>query len=268
MAATELLRSRMNTAFDPKVIEAFFAALRDETYVDRLEGGQTGAKILVIDGDPSTLSVCEMRLAAAGFQVMTAADGARGFEMICSQKPDVVVADTVLPKLDGISMLLKMRRMPEVKGIPVVFCSSRTEQGLLNKALKLGAKDVLAKPVNYQILLAKLRALSSMKQGQAQQSGGAAQGNLQDMPLTDFFRVISIGRKTCKVSVSGPAGKAEIFFEQGSPVAAYTATERGREAFATVVTWTEGSFGMTIGETAPEHNLDRGLETLIMQGGF
>ncbi len=83
------------------------------------------------------------------------------------------------------------------------------------------------------------------------------------MPLTDFFRVVSLGRKTCKVSISSPAGKAEVFFEQGSPVAAYTAQERGREAFATVVTWTEGVFGMTVGETAPEHNLDRGLETLL-----
>ena len=263
MAATELLRSRQGQAYDPRVIDAFFGALRDETYVDRLESGGTGARVLVIDGENSSLAVCEMRLSSAGFNVLTASDGQQGFDLICAEKPDVIVADTVLPKLDGISLLLKMRRMPEIKNIPLVFVSSRTDPGLLNKALKLGAKDVLAKPVNFPILLAKLRALSSMKQGQAQAQGQATQGNLSDMPLTDFFRVISLGRKTCKVSVAGPAGKAEVFFEHGSPVAAYTANERGRGAFASVVTWTEGVFGMTIGETPPEHNLDRGLEDLL-----
>jgi CheY-like chemotaxis protein len=263
MAATELIRSKQGASYDPNAIQAFFGALRDETYVDRLESGTTGARVLVIDGEASSLSVTEMRLQAAGFQVMTAANGAKGFEMICSEQPDIVVADTVLPKLDGISMLLKMRRTPEVKGIPVIFTSTRTDQGLLNKALKLGAKDVLAKPVNYEILFAKIRALSSMKQGQAQAQGQGTQGNLADMPLVDFFRVVSLGRKTCKVSVQGPQGQAEVFFEQGSPVAAYTANERGREAFATVVTWTQGAFTMVVGATPPEHNLDRGLETLL-----
>jgi response regulator RpfG family c-di-GMP phosphodiesterase len=265
MAATELLRAKQGSSYDPRVIEAFFAALRDETYVDRMESGQAGARVLVIDGESSSLSVMEMRLSAAGFSVITASDGAKGFELIQTQRPDVVVADTVLPKLDGISMLLKLRRSPEVAQTPVVFVSTRTDPGLLNKALKLGAKDVLAKPVNYEVLMAKLRALSAMKQGQARQQGQATQGNLAEMPLTDFFRVVSLGRKTCKISVAGPQGKAEIFFEQGSPVACYTANERGREAFATVVTWTEGVFGMTIGETAPEHNLDRSLETLFHQ---
>ncbi|RMG17743.1 MAG: response regulator [Planctomycetota bacterium] len=263
MAATELIRTKQGQAYDPQVIQAFFGALRDETYVDRMESGTTGAKVLVIDGEASSLSVMEMRLQSAGFQVLTANNGAKGFEMIGSERPDVVIADTVLPKLDGISLLLKMRRTPELKGIPLVFTSARTDPGLLNKALKLGAKDVLAKPVNYDVLFAKLRALSAAKQGQAQAQGQGAQGNLADMPLVDFFRVLSLGRKTCKVSVQGPQGQAEVFFEQGSPVAAYTATERGREAFATVVTWTQGVFTMIVGETPPEHNLDRGLEALL-----
>lgn len=267
IAATELIRSRANSDYDPRVVEAFFRALRDESYLSRLEGGQQGARILIADGDSASLSVTEMRLGAAGFAVSTCQDGAKAFELVQQDPPDVLIADTVLPKLDGISLLLKMRRSPQLKGLPVIFVSSRTDPGLLNKALKLGAKDVLAKPVNYDVLLAKLRTLSTMKQGQVKQQAGAAlQGNLAEMPLTDFFQVLAIGRKTCKVSIASPAGKAEVFFEQGSPVAAFTQQERGREAFATVVTWNQGSFGITLGETAPEHNLDKGLEAMLLQG--
>ena len=47
-----------------------------------------------------------------------------------------------------------------------------------------------------------------------------------------------------------------VFFEQGTPVAAFTANERGRGAFATIVTWGEGTFAITVGETPPERNLD------------
>ncbi|MGE0712629.1 MAG: response regulator [Planctomycetota bacterium] len=271
ITASEVVRARSGTDYDPKVVEAFFRALRDESYVDRLQGGNQGARVLLADADTASLSVTEMRLSAAGFQVSTVQDGAKAFDMIANDRPDVVLADTVLPKLDGINLLLKVRRDPNLKNIPLIFLSSRTDQGLLNKAIKLGARDVLAKPINFDVLLAKLRALSSTKQEQvraAAGSGASLSGDLAEMPLTDFFQVLAIGRKTCKVSVESPHGRAEVYFEHGTPTAAFTSNnERGREAFASLVTWPEGSFGITMGETPPERNLDRGLEAQLFGGG-
>lgn len=271
ITATELVRTRAGSDYDPAVVEAFFQAVRDETYLERLQGGQAGARVLVADGDSGSLSMTEMRLAAAGFEVLTCQDGARAFDVISSERPDVVIAETALPKLDGISLLLKLRRDPQLKNVPLIFTAARTDAGMLNKALKLGAKDVLAKPINFDVLLAKLRALSSGKQEQARaaaapEARGAASGDLAEMPLADFFRVLSLGRKTAKISVEGPHGRAEVFFDQGTPCAAYTERERGREAFAEVVTWSEGRFYLTIGETPPERNLDRGLEAALLQG--
>ncbi|HBP17807.1 MAG TPA: hypothetical protein DEA08_08440 [Planctomycetes bacterium] len=270
ITASEVVRSRSGSDYDPNVVEAFFRALRDETYVDRLTGGASGARVLVADADTGSLSVTEMRLSAAGFQVMTADDGQRAFDAIQSERPDVVLADTVLPKMDGISLLLKLRRDPQLKQIPLIFLSSRTDQGLLNKAIKLGARDVLAKPVNFEILLAKLRSLSSGVQQQEAAAGNTMSGNLSEMPLTDFFQVIATGRKTCKVQIQGPGGiGGQVFFEQGSPVAAFTSNnERGRGAFATIVTWMEGTFGMVVGETPPEHNLDKGIEQMLVSGAW
>ena len=265
--ATEIIRQRAGAEYDPRVVEAFFRALRDESYVDRLQSAQGGARILVADADSASLSIMEMRLSAAGFSVMTCTDGAKAYDIMENDTPDLVVADTVLPKVDGISLLLKLRRHPTLKTLPIIFASSRTDPGLLNKALKLGAKDVLAKPVNFDVLLAKIRALCAGKQQQTkQQQGAALTGNLAEMPLVDFFQVLAVGRKTCKVSIQATGGQGEVFFEAGSPVAAYTANERGREAFASIVTWDQGTFGIVVGETPPEHNLERGIEASLLSG--
>src|SRR5690606_26075232 len=87
-------------------------------------GGQAGARVLVADGDSASLSMTEMRLAAAGFEVLTCQDGARAFDMISSEHPDVVIAETALPKLED----RKSTRLnsSHVKISYAVFCRSAT----------------------------------------------------------------------------------------------------------------------------------------------
>ncbi|MCO5169930.1 MAG: response regulator [Planctomycetes bacterium] len=268
VVATELVRSRAGSDYDPKVVDAFFRALRDESYVTRLEAGKRGARVLYVDPDAAACAVAELRLDAAGFSVQVCDDGQRAHEAILAEPPDVIISETVLPRVDGISLLLKLRREPATQHVPLIFVSARTDAGLLNKALKLGAKDVIAKPVNFDVLIAKLRTLASGAMAAAQKSGaasGGVQGDLAEMPLTDFFQVLSLGRKTVKVVVSSPSGQGQIFFERGAPVAAYTPKARGMDAFAQILEWTQGSFSLVSGEIAPERNLDPSFQNMLMQ---
>lgn len=268
VVATELVRSRAGSDYDPKVVDAFFRALRDENYVTRLESGKRGARVLYIDPDAAACAVAELRLNAAGFSVQLCEDGQRAVEVITADPPDVIISETVLPRLDGISLLLKLRRDAATQQIPLIFVSARTDAALLNKALKLGAKDVIAKPVNFDILVAKLRTLASGAVAAAQRSGaaqGAVQGDLAEMPLTDFFQVLSLGRKTVKVVVASPSGQGQLFFERGAPVAAYTPKSRGMDAFAQIIGWTQGTFSLVMGEIAPERNLDPSFQNMLFQ---
>lgn len=264
VAATESVRGRAGTAYDPRVVDGFFRALRDDTYVQRLEGGKRGARVMVVDGDASSLAVAELRLNAAGFRVITCADGAKAYDQIVAEPPDVVIADTVLPRLDGISLLLKLRRVEEAKNIPVIFTSSRTDAGLLNKALKLGAKDVVAKPVNFDVLVAKLRTLSAG--AQVADAGAGVVGDLAEMPLTDFAQVLALGRRTVKVAIDSAHGRGEAYFEHGAPVAAFTTSNRGPQAFLELLSWPEGSFRLVNAEGAPERNIYNSLEALLLMG--
>lgn len=268
VVATELVRSRAGSDYDPKVVDAFFRALRDENYVTRLESGKRGARVLYIDPDAAAGAVAELRLNAAGFSVQLCEDGQKATEVIAAEPPDVIISETVLPRLDGISLLLKLRRDAATQQIPLIFVSARTDAALLNKALKLGAKDVIAKPVNFDVLVAKLRTLASGAVAAAQKSGaaqGAVQGDLAEMPLTDFFQVLSLGRKTVKVVVASPSGQGQLFFERGAPVAAYTPKSRGMDAFAQIIGWTQGTFSLVMGEIAPERNLDPSFQNMLFQ---
>lgn len=269
VVATELVRSRAGSDYDPKVVDAFFRALRDENYVTRLESGKRGARVLYVDPDAAACAVAELRLNAAGFSVQLCDDGQKAAELIAAEPPDVIIAETALPRLDGISLLLKLRRDPSTQQLPLIFVSARTDAALLNKALKLGAKDVIAKPVNFDVLVAKLRTLASGAVAAAQRAGapaaGAVQGDLSEMPLTDFFQVLSLGRKTVKVVVSSPSGQGQLFFERGAPVAAYTPRSRGMDAFADIISWTQGTFSLVMGEIAPERNLDPSFQNMLFQ---
>ncbi|MEZ6184406.1 MAG: response regulator [Planctomycetota bacterium] len=262
--ATDAVRSRAGSVFDPKVVDAFLLALRDDRYVQRLEQVQGGARIAVVDGDAASLAVAELQLGAAGFRVTTYDDGLKASEALVVTPPDVVLSETVLPRMDGISLLLKLRRNPRTKHVPVIFTSARTDSVLLNKALKLGAKDLVSKPVNFDVLVAKLRGLAANKQRQkAQKDGGGVRGDLGEMPLRDFLLALSRARKTAKVEVEGADGKGEIFLEHGQPVAAFADDCEGVAAVSKLLGFEEGSFALYPTAAPSLHNLSQSLDALL-----
>lgn len=261
-AAAEVLRERSGTYYDPYLLDAFFQALRDERYVERLSGGVSGARVLVARADAGAQAISELRLAGAGFDVEVCKDGAEAFEKITADPhPAAVIADTTLAKLDGISLLLKLRRHPTAKSVPILFVATKSDPGLIKKALALGAKDVLAEPLNFEVLIAKLQNLTV---GATTQTGAIA-GDLSEMPLSDFFQVLALGRKTARIEIasgSGPLG--EVYFDEGIPVAAMTSEENGVPAFAKMVLQKTGAFRLFPNQHPEERNLDQNLESLLL----
>lgn len=260
-AAAEALRERAGSHYDPFMLDAFFLALRDERYVERMSGGAGGARVLVARADAGAQAIAELRLSAAGFSVEVCSDGSQAFEKITSEPhPAAVIADTTLPKLDGISLLLKLRRHPTAKNVPLLFVATKSDPGLIKKALALGAKDVLSEPLNFDVLNAKLQNLTAG----AVSSGDAVTGNLSEMPLSDFFQVLALGRKTARIEVAGPGVQGEVFFDQGLPVAALTADKSGVSAFCAIVLLKEGTFKLYPSQSPEERNLDQNLEALLL----
>jgi two-component system KDP operon response regulator KdpE len=111
--------------------------------------------ILVVDDDRQLLRALRVNLAARGYDVLLAPDGATGLAMAGQHRPDLVIVDLGLPDMDGIDVVVGIRGW---SGTPIIVLSARhTEQGKVN-ALDAGADDYVTKPFGIDELLARVRA--------------------------------------------------------------------------------------------------------------
>ncbi|HEY3831759.1 MAG TPA: response regulator [Acidimicrobiia bacterium] len=112
-------------------------------------------KILVVDDEERFARALGISLEARGYEVVVAADGAKGLEQAARAHPDLVVLDLGLPDLDGVRVLEALRGWSKV---PVVVLSARDEERVKVAALDLGADDYVTKPFGMDELLARVRA--------------------------------------------------------------------------------------------------------------
>jgi len=109
-------------------------------------------KILIIDDDAKITQALEIRLKLAGYEVLTAADGVSGLKLAMECKPDLVIADIMMPVGGGFSVAYRLReKAPEV---PVIFITASKKAGLREMANDLGAVGFIEKPYQSEELLA------------------------------------------------------------------------------------------------------------------
>lgn len=102
--------------------------------------------ILLIEDDLLVLDNITELLESEGFNVICATDGMQGLELANSSKPDLIISDIMMPKLDGFGVLKKIGENPDTAGIPFVFLSARTDKSDFRLGMELGADDFLFKP--------------------------------------------------------------------------------------------------------------------------
>ena len=100
-------------------------------------------KILIIEDEPVHLNVMKAKLEYEGYAVAVATDGAMGYQMAKDEKPDLVLLDIILPKMDGFEVLGRLKE--DGITIPVIVVSNSGQPVEVDKALKMGARDYLVK---------------------------------------------------------------------------------------------------------------------------
>ncbi|MBS1895854.1 response regulator transcription factor [Microbacterium sp. MMO-10] len=119
-------------------------------------------KLLVADDDPQLVRALRITLAAHGYDVIAAGDGAAAIAMAAQAHPDIVLLDLGMPKLDGIAVIEALRGWSDV---PILVVSGRTGSADKVEALDAGADDYVTKPFQVDELLARLRALARRRGG-------------------------------------------------------------------------------------------------------
>ncbi len=104
------------------------------------------ASILTVDDSPSIRMALKIALTGAGYSVAEAADGAEGIAKAKASAFDLIITDLNMPVMDGLAMIEEMRRMPEQMGVPIVFLTTESDEGMKARAKAAGATGWLTKP--------------------------------------------------------------------------------------------------------------------------
>ena len=110
-------------------------------------------KVLVIDDSPTERYTLEAIMKAEGWEVLSAGSGEEGLKVAKEQKPDLVLMDVVMPGTNGYQATREISRSPELKGTPVIICTSRGAETDKVWGMRQGAEDYLVKPITKEKLL-------------------------------------------------------------------------------------------------------------------
>jgi DNA-binding response OmpR family regulator len=116
-------------------------------------------RILVVDDEPEAVELLEFNLKQAGFDVLTAADGAEALRKARSVAPDLLVLDLMLPEIDGLEVCKMLRRDPTTQGLPIVMVTAKAAEIDRILGLELGADDYVTKPFSPRELVLRIKKI-------------------------------------------------------------------------------------------------------------
>ncbi len=158
-------------------------------------------KILVVDDEPVLVETIDYNLKQAGYQVITAADGASALEAARRETPDLVILDIMLPEMDGLEVCRQLRRESNTATTPILMLTAKGDEIDKVVGLEVGADDYVTKPFGRRELLARVRALlrraeypTASEEHTAQETSGEAPRPGREL-VADPLRIDLAGRR-------------------------------------------------------------------------
>jgi CheY-like chemotaxis protein len=206
-----------------------------------------GELVLVIDDSPTILKVVQLVLTKAGFSVDTASDGEEGIAHAAKQRPDLILLDFVMPKMNGYQVCRALAESPALKDIPVVLMSAKGDQVGERFVKVMGIVDYITKPFSPEAITAVVQhtiekyprktteqpgektfdgkeSLPTLRQpapsvdamASAGETGPALQGNLRAVPLAEVLGLLAAQRQWGLLSVTRNDGAGvDVCFKAG-----------------------------------------------------
>ncbi len=172
-------------------------------------------KILLVDDEKDIVEFLQYNLTQEGFNVISAYNGEQALEKI-TQKPDLVILDVMMPKMDGYEVCAKIRAMEEYKNLPIIFLTAKASEIDEIHGLNIGANDFVAKPISPKKLIARVK--SNLRKIEAAQEQSNAPKEIVIGPLV-------INREKYSVTLKG---KRIIFPKKEFEILAYLASNPGK----------------------------------------
>lgn len=123
-----------------------------------MKAGVGDRLVLVADDDADVRELIEFRLARAGYEVITAADGEEAVELALARRPNLCVIDVMMPKLDGYQVTERLRAREELAGLRVLLLTASVQEAAVERGFEVGADDYIKKPFSPRELLERVAA--------------------------------------------------------------------------------------------------------------
>ena len=117
------------------------------------------AKILLIEDEEDIAALIKLQAELAGYRLLIEENGINGFRTVEREKPDLVILDIMLPGQSGLDVCRKIKTSPDLKNIPVIILSAKSEELDVVLGLELGADDYVCKPFSPKVLFSRVRAV-------------------------------------------------------------------------------------------------------------
>ncbi len=124
---------------------------------------RTPPRILIVDDNPTNVKVLQTRLAAEGYEILTAADGEEGLAAAREHTPDLILLDVMMPKLDGFEVCRRLRADAAFPFTPIIMVTAMADSKDVIAGLEAGGDEYLTKPVDHAALAARVRSMLRIK---------------------------------------------------------------------------------------------------------
>jgi CheY-like chemotaxis protein len=205
--------------------------------------------ILIVDDDPNICLILSTAIKTIGCQVITANNGMEAIDKALRLRPNLIISDLLMPRMDGSQLFTKLQEYPETNSIPFVCLTSRGQEEEKLAAFQKGVEDYWVKPFSIGEVTLRIKKLLQRQIQEMQKqmmATGAIQaelsGNLAEMTPADLLRFVEIKRKTGILHLKNGEVEGFIHFQNGMVSDAQYANLVGEPALFTLLNWTDGSF--------------------------
>jgi CheY-like chemotaxis protein len=202
-------------------------------------------KILIADKELNEVRDLRKALITAGYEVRMVDNGADAMAQVDSFKPDLVLAEVRLPRLDGAHLLQELRNRPATQFLPLVLMGSLKSMEERISTMKLPIDDYLQKPLDIDEVMARIDSLIREVETSAASSNRTVRGfngTLTEMNLVDLLQTLEVGKKTGILKLSKDGKEGAVYISEGQVIDATLDGLEARQALLRMFTWAEGDF--------------------------
>lgn len=250
-------------------------SLKKKLHSQSGENNMKNVNILVVDDDPEIRTFLSEVLKAGGFEILEAENGESALKLLESIKPELILADVVMPGINGYDLCSQARKMGH-DDIPFIFCSALNDLPERIKGLQVGADDYLVKPVNGEELLLKVnkmiektRMFFSLKRAALDLApDGIMHGILTDLGVPDILQIVNAFSPTdINISLYSPDFvSGEIYVSNKKIVHAEIGEIAGKKAFYRLLGWKEGTYRVEKRSWLLEPSIGESIELCLLEG--